>query len=155
MQNDSICAIIKHEAMVIVLDTNVVVSAVLGPGGASREVLRTCLNGQHVPLMGTALFLEYESLMKRDKLFKECLLSRQEREDLFDAFLSVCRWQTIYFAWRPNLPDEADNHIIELAVAGGASAIVTKNKKDFTRAELRFPSIRVLSPYEFITIDER
>jgi hypothetical protein len=27
-----------------------------------------------------------------------------------DAFLSVCHWQKVYYAWRPNLPDEADNH---------------------------------------------
>jgi hypothetical protein len=34
------------------------------------------------------------------------------------------------FLWRPNLPDEADNHVIELAVAGGASAVVTNNVRD-------------------------
>jgi len=37
----------------------------------------------------------------------------------------------IYFLWRPNLRDEADNHLVELAVAGGAQAVVTRNKRDF------------------------
>jgi predicted nucleic acid-binding protein len=55
--------------------------------------------------------------------------------------------------WRPNLPDEADNHVVELAVAGGAEAIVTHNKRDFARAELHFPGLRVASPGELIAED--
>ncbi len=66
--------------------------------------------------------------------------------DAGDAFLSVCRWIEVFFAWRPNLPDEADNHLVELAVAGNASAIVTRNTRDLVRGELRFPSLQVLTP---------
>jgi putative PIN family toxin of toxin-antitoxin system len=132
--------------MVIVLDTNVFVAALLGPAGASRSVLRACLEGRLFPLMGTALFTEYESLLSRDALFKECRLDAGQRDALFDAFLSVCRWTTIYFGWRPNLRDEADNHLIELAVAGGGSIIVTKNIRDFRSAELHFPGLRILPP---------
>ena len=135
---------------VIVLDTNVFVSALLGPRGASRAILRRCLMGMYQPVMGTALFLEYESLLARDALFKTCPLHGEEREALLDAFLSVCTWQTVYYAWRPNLPDEADNHLIELAVAGGAEAIVTWNIKDFQRAELRFPGLRIVQPDDFL-----
>jgi predicted nucleic acid-binding protein len=36
----------------------------------------------------------------------------------------------VYHAWRPNLPDEADNHLLELAVAAQADAIVTRNLRD-------------------------
>jgi predicted nucleic acid-binding protein len=51
-----------------------------------------------------------------------------------------------YGLWRPNLRDEGDNHVIELAVAGGAEAIITRNTRDFRFAELRFPSIQILTP---------
>jgi putative PIN family toxin of toxin-antitoxin system len=134
----------------IVLDTSVFIAALLGPRGASREALRQCLTQRYLPLMGTALFLEYESVLARDHLFANCRLSRDEREALFDAFLSVCQWQAVYYAWRPNLPDEADNHIVELAVAGQASVIVTKNVRDFIRAELYFSGLRILAPETFI-----
>ena len=43
---------------VIVLDTNVFVSALRSGGGASREVLRRILRGQAVPLFGNALWHE-------------------------------------------------------------------------------------------------
>lgn len=96
--------------------------------------------------MGAALFAEYEALLSRDELYERCLLAPAEREEVLNAFLSVCRWTTIYYGWRPNLRDEGDNHLIELAVAGGAEAIVTKNVRDFRSAELRFPGLRILRP---------
>jgi len=65
---------------------------------------------------------------------------------MFDGFLSVCRWVEVFFAWRPSLPDEADNRLVELAVAGNAMAIVTRNTRDLARGELRFPSLKILTP---------
>jgi predicted nucleic acid-binding protein len=52
----------------------------------------------------------------------------------------------VYYAGRPNLPDEADNHLLELAVAADAHAIVTRNPRDVSRRELKFPFLRVLTP---------
>lgn len=54
----------------------------------------------------------------------------------------------VYYGWRPNLPDEADNHLVELAVAGGAAAIVTHNVRDVRRGDLVFNALRVLTPAE-------
>jgi uncharacterized protein len=136
--------------VVVVLDTNVFVAALLGPTGASRTVLRYCLTGQLQPLMGAALFAEYESLLGRSALFEGCRLGRDHREALLNALLSVCRWTTIYYGWRPNLRDEADNHLIELAVAGNANAIITKNDRDFRSADLHFPGLRILRPEELL-----
>ena len=56
------------------------------------------------------------------------------------------RWVTVYYGWRPNLPDEGDNHLIELALAGGAQAIVTHNLRDLRGGELRLGNLRVLTP---------
>jgi putative PIN family toxin of toxin-antitoxin system len=134
----------------VVVDTDVFVSALLGPGGASREVLRRCLAGAHRALMGSALYHEYESVLSRRALFRGCVLSAREREALLDAFLSTCRWTRIYYLWRPNLPDEADNHVLELAIAGAAEALITRNTRDFAGAQLRFPNLRILRPEHFI-----
>ena len=100
--------------------------------------------------MGQALFVEHEAVLSRAGLFKQSTISEEKCWTLWAAFVSRCRWVRVYYLWRPNLPDESDNHVIELAVAGGADAIVTHNKRDFDRMELRFPQLRVLTPGELI-----
>lgn len=134
----------------IVVDTNVITAAMLSPAGSNRNVLRACLKGLARPLIGEALFQEYEDLIHRSELMKRSPLSAPERETLLDAFLSVCEWVRVYYLWRPNLPDEADNHLVELAVAAGADAIVTSNIRDLKRSELHFPHLRILTPFQFL-----
>ncbi len=132
--------------MRIVVDTDVFVSALLG-GGAANAVVAACLGGRFTPLMGPALVAEYEAQLGRTGLFKRSRLNAVEREELFDIFAAACRWTRVYYGWRPNLRDEGDNHVIELAVAGNAQAIVTRNTRDFTLAcELRFPQVRIVTP---------
>ena len=132
------------------MDTNVLVAAACSSTGASREVVRRCLLGQCEPLIGQALFTEYEAVLSRSDPFVRSPISSEERHLLWAAFASRCRWVRVRYLWRPNLPDEADNHIVELAVAGGAESIVTFNKRDFERAELHFPGLKIVTPSALI-----
>jgi len=136
----------------IVLDTNVFVNALLSThhGSRSRAVVRACIAGQHEPLFGVALFREYEDVLSRAALFSRSQTSAAERTEVFGALLHRARWVEVYFAWRPNLMDEGDNHLIELAVAGGAAALVTRNIADFKRVELKFPGLAILTPEQFL-----
>ncbi|GMV45417.1 MAG: hypothetical protein AMXMBFR66_08150 [Pseudomonadota bacterium] len=79
-------------------------------------------------------------------MFAGSVLSAKERGEVFDGLMSRCRWVEVFYAWRPNLPDEGDNHLIELGVAAQAGAIVTRNLRDVARGELMFPPLRVLTP---------
>ena len=133
----------------IVIDTNVFVSALRAKdslAGASRALLRAVLNGKYLPLFGNALWLEYEDLLGRPVWTDNT--SHEERVTVLKALASAGRWVSIYYGWRPNLPDEGDNHLIELAVAGNALAIVTYNVKDLRRGELAWPNLRILTPAE-------
>jgi len=100
--------------------------------------------------MGVKLFTEFESVMGRAELFRGCLLAAPEREALLDDFLSVCEWVPVFYLWRPNLPDEGDNHLIELALAGAATTVVTQNVRDLRGGELRFPQLGIETPVEFL-----
>ncbi len=76
-------------------------------------------------------------------------LGKEEQNELFNAYLSCCKWNEIYYSWRPNLKDENDNFVVELAVASSSLFILTYNIKDFNDAELLF-SHKVITPEDFI-----
>ena len=131
----------------IVIDTNVFVSAMRGkdvPGSASRAVLRAALTGKYLPLFGNALWLEYEDLLCRPVWTDST--THTERLEVLKALAAAGKWIPIYYRWRPNLPDEGDNHLIELAVAGNADAIVTYNIGDLQKGQLLWPQLRILTP---------
>lgn len=126
----------------IVVDTNVVVAAVRSGGGAALQVLRGCLRRTYEPLFGPALLAEYE--------YAVASVGPPDGKVLLEALASVGRWVNVYYLWRPNLRDEADNHLVELAVAGGVAAIVTHNVRDLRSGELLFPGLQVLTPAAFL-----
>ena len=133
----------------IVVDTNVVVAGLRSGGGAARQVIRGCLLREYEPLFGPALFAEYEYALLDPRL-PHSLASEHERRELLAALASVGRWVNVYYLWRPNLRDETDNHLVELAVAGGADAVVTHNVRDLKSGELLFPALRVVTPAAFL-----
>jgi len=151
LHHDSVYTIILGVEKVVI-DTNIFISAILSPKGTCRQILRMALNGQIHPLMGDALFYEYEDVIHREKIFSQSPISLQTREDLFNAFLTSCEWIKIYYKWRPNLRDEGDNHLIELAIAGNAPFIVTNNTHDLKSGELVFQSLSILTPEQFMEV---
>jgi predicted nucleic acid-binding protein len=69
---------------------------------------------------------------------------------VFSALVSQGRWVAVYDGWRPNLADEGDNHLIELALAGGAMAIVTHNLRDLRNGQLHLGNLRVMTPAQCV-----
>ena len=135
--------------MRIVIDTNVFIGACLG-SGASNAVVTQCLAGNALPLMGNALFSEYEDVLARSTLFAKSRLNAGERDELFDIFAATCEWTRVYYQWRPNLRDESDNHLIELAIAGNAQYIVTRNIRDLVSGQLAFPHLKIVTPEQYL-----
>ena len=134
----------------IVIDTSVIISALIGKKGPGREILRKSLLGEYKLLISNALFLEYEDVSKRKQVLNVCPLTRKEIAELLAAFYSACNWVPIYYLWRPNIADEGDKFLIELAMAGNATHIVTNNISDLKNAELKFPDLKIVTPVNFL-----
>lgn len=61
------------------MDTNVFISAILSSTGSNRKLIRACLEGKATPLMGAALFHEYEDLLSRAETMKRSLINERDR----------------------------------------------------------------------------
>jgi predicted nucleic acid-binding protein len=134
----------------VVIDTNVLVGALRKFDGLNRKIFEMVFKGDIFPVVGDALYFEYESLIGREGIYIESSLSFDERCEFLDAFCAMCKWVDVYYKWRPNLRDEGDNHVVELGLAANAPTILSWNKKDFKGADLNLPDIQVLTPREFL-----
>lgn len=140
----------SHVSIKVVIDTNILVAGLIGGKGPSREILRLCFKGDLKPVIGNALYLEYQDLLHRETIQALCRQTAVSLEEFLDDFASICTPVDAWFLWRPNLPDEADNHIIELAIAADVGYIITNNLKDFARSELLHIGYEVISPPQLL-----
>jgi predicted nucleic acid-binding protein len=131
--------------VIVVLDTNVLVSALRSRRGASFALLEVVGTGLFELALSVPLFLEYEDATSRSGL----ALSAADVRAVLDYLCSVAHHQPIYFLWRPFLPDPKDDMVAEAAFAAGARYVVTHNLKDFQ--PLPQLGIQAISPRAFLT----
>ena len=125
-------------AISYVLDTDVVVAALRSDRGASRQLLLAALNRRFELLLSVPLILEYEEVLTRPQHLTACGLSSLEVRHVIDDLVSVARPVRFAFRWRPRLSDPDDDMVLETALNGNASAIVTFNQRDFVAAIAAF-----------------
>lgn len=137
--------------MDIVQDTNVFIAGVLSGSGAAARCLDRCITRRDTPHFGAALLAEHEAKVADDAIWARYGITRAERRALLADLVGAARWTSVWFTWRPNLPDPADDHVYELALAAHAEHLVTANTKDFRRADLKpFERPRIVTPAEHL-----
>jgi putative PIN family toxin of toxin-antitoxin system len=126
-----------------VIDTNVIVSALRSSRGPAFRLLSKVGTGKFEIGLSVPLALEYEEVARR------ATKVRWEALDTILAFLCAeANKQKIFFLWRPQLPDPADDMVLELAVACRASHVVTFNLKHFREA--RAFGVEAVHPAKFL-----
>ena len=122
----------------VLLDTNVLVAGLTSSRGASFVLLQAVAAGKLQVAASPALWLEYESVLKRDSIRALHGFSVEQ----VDAFLSaLALWVepvSLHYIWRPQLRDPGDEMVLEAAVNARVHALVTLNVKDFSIAAPRF-----------------
>jgi putative PIN family toxin of toxin-antitoxin system len=114
--------------MRLVVDTNVVVSALLKPPSVPGRALAAIGSTSAVILYDARIEAEYRDVLRRPKF-------RAIGPGLVDAFLAqlVARGERLGVvpAWGGPMTDDDDRIFVEVALAGSAHAIVTGNIRDY------------------------
>lgn len=115
--------------MRVVLDTNVLVSALLKPESVPARACAAIWAARHVGLLYDERILdEYRTVLARPK-FKA--LDPARTAELIATIIARGRAIADVAPWAGPLPDEGDRIFVELALAGRADAIVTGNIKHY------------------------
>ena len=138
--------------MLITLDTNVLYQALKSATGASFYILQQVRERKIQIALSVPLFEEYEDVLKRKESLQDFELDTEDIDRFLRFIAYVGKPFNTYFLFRPNLKDEKDNMLVELAITSQSDYLVTSNVKDFKNAELTFDKLKVVTPSEFAKI---
>ncbi len=130
----------------IIIDTNVILSALQSSKGKSFELVSKIGSGLFDIALSVPLVLEYEAILRSH--LNRTVFTDSDIEDFIDYLCAVGIKTKIFYLWRPYLKDPFDDHVLEVAVNSNADAIVTYNKKDFLEAQAL--GMKILNPKEFL-----
>lgn len=119
--------------MRFVLDTNVLVAALRSPLGASHALVSALPLAGWELVLSVPVYLEYQDVLLRPGLVPSAF-SHADVVAFCRYLASVAHAQDVYFLWPSILPDPKDDMFLELAVASGATHIVTHNVRHFQNA---------------------
>lgn len=126
--------------MNVVLDTNVLISALINPEGVPAQVLNLVVNGKLVLLYDNRIIKEYTDVLSRKK-FGFSL-------ELILPLIDFIQNDGIFITAEPQKKQfiyKDDKKFYELALTGNASYLITGNKKHFPKDSI------IVSPADFVS----
>lgn len=129
--------------MRVVLDTNVLISAIVFGGNPERILLEIHKKG-YALLVSPAILVELARILRKKLMWQEdkILFALEGLKKLHTLVTPTIKIQKIH-------SDPSDNRILECAVFGKADYIVTGDKKHLLPLK-KFSGIPILSPKEFL-----
>ncbi|MFA6637133.1 MAG: putative toxin-antitoxin system toxin component, PIN family [Candidatus Omnitrophota bacterium] len=131
--------------MKVVLDTNVLVSGLLSPGGAPGEIVRMIVSGNIEIIYDARIICEYEEVLKRPK-FK---IEKAYVDDIV-SFIEHFGRAAAGVPLKSRLPDIDDEVFLETAVSAKADFLITGNIGHFPAASRQ--GVMVVTPSEFVGV---
>ena len=138
-----------HLTMIVTIDTNVLLAALISQSGASHQILKLVFDEKLTLALSNQVLLEYDDVLKREDILELTKLKREQVEDVLDLLALLAQKNNIYYLLRPNLRDEKDNLFVECAFASKSHFLLTSNLRDFNSGELQGFEFKVLSPKDF------
>ena len=126
--------------MKVVMDTNVLVSGLLSPGGIPASIISLVLNQKITILYDNRILQEYQNVLERPK-FK---FDKQVVADLME-FIKQLGEFTLPIPTVIEFTDTGDIPFYEVASSGGVEFLITGNLKHFPKGD----GFKVVSPAKF------
>lgn len=128
----------------VVLDTNIIVSALLQPLGPPAQVLALAIGGLIQPCISGSVYSEYEEIISRPRF--------RLSDDVIAGTLQAIRDKALWV--RPTEPiracsDPDDDIFVECAYAARADYLVTGNLKHFP---MSWPGTRIVTARRMLDI---
>jgi uncharacterized protein len=128
----------------VVLDTNVIVSALLVPRGGPGRVLSE-IEGRAILLASEPTLAEIREVLHRPKFEK--LVSAEARDEFIERYAGAVRVVPVSSLIRI-CRDPRDDKLLELAIDGKANAVVTGDQDLLILNPFR--GVQILSPRAFL-----
>lgn len=131
----------------VVLDTNVLVSALLKPDSTPELVVSLILEDFVLLCMSPPVFNEYQEVLNREKFRR---LDRNKMKAFLVRLKAKARWVEPKVHLDIILSDPEDNRFLECAVEAQADFLITGNTKHFPFK--RFKKAQITTPAEFLAV---
>ena len=125
--------------MKVVIDTNVIVSAMINQNGVPAKVITMVLSGMLTPLFDNRTMFEYFDVLSR----KEFCFDAETVKHFVDYVKNAGEYVTADFL-EMKFIDDTDKKFYELYTSGGAQYLITGNKKHFPAEK------GIVTPREFL-----
>jgi len=129
----------------VVLDTNVLISAILY-GGKPRAILDAALSGSIEVFVSEAIIQEFQAVLLRPRFG----LTVQFVHNVVAELTSLAEWVTPEQHHQVVIEDPSDNLILDCAVAAKAQYLVTGDAHLIGLQ--RFQEVAIITPQHFIEV---
>lgn len=129
--------------MRVVIDTNVLVSGLLSPYGASAEIIRMMVAGSLDLLYDARIISEYREVLSRPKFLFE-----KSKVDILMEFIEHYGIPVAAMPLSLHLPDPDDKPFFEVAISGKAECLITGNVAHYPLRPGR--KTRIFTPRRFL-----
>jgi putative PIN family toxin of toxin-antitoxin system len=133
-----------------VLDTNVVVSALISPRGAPAEIFRAWQAGRFTFVTSPPLLDELARVLNYPRIRKYLAWTDEERGELVESIAYAAKLVIPDVRLDVVAEDPADDRVLEAAIAGEAEYIVSGDRH--LLGLKNYAQVEIVSPVRFVAV---
>lgn len=132
--------------MKVVLDSNVLLVS-LGKKSQYRPIWKAFIDSKYQLIISDDILYEYQEILQQHSAFGVAEIVTE----LFIESPDIL-FQHVYYNWNSIKEDPDDNKFFDVAVAANVDYLVTNDAHFNIVKQLHFPSVKIISAQEFLTI---